>query len=381
MKVGILTQPLSNNYGGLLQNYALQQVLKGMGHEVSTIKWETPKVSPLHRYLWRIKLFLLSVMGSKEYSLTKKERDIILQHTHRFVRNNISICNRVARSIDDFKEIAQQEHFDAIVVGSDQVWRPRYNSFIGSMFLDFLGNSKVLRVAYAASFGTDCWEFTPEMTTRCRELAQKFNMITVREKSGVELCRDYLGVEAKQVLDPTMLLNREDYQDMVFSEKDSISTGTLFHYILDPTEEKRQLIERVAKSQGMTPFTIMPKYQNENRTRHNVKSHIEDCVYPSVTSWLRGFMDAEMVIVDSFHGAVFSIIFNKPFWVIANEERGNARFDSLLSLFELEDRMVTYCEEIDWNKPIDWEMVNEKRKSEQIRCKDLLITELSKKKY
>ena len=80
-----------------------------------------------------------------------------------------------------------------------------------------------------------------------------------------------------------------------------------------------------------------------------------------MTSWLRAFMDAKMVIVDSFHGAVFSIIFNKPFWIIANPERGNARFSSLLKLFGLENRItdVFHLHEIDINQPIDWKSVNE----------------------
>ena len=147
-------------------------------------------------------------------------------------------------------------------------------------------------------------------------------------------------------------------------------------YILDPSAGKITFIEKVARNQRLKPFTIMPKCQAENRTRKDVKKHIEDCVFPSVTSWLRGFMDAKMVIVDSFHGAVFSIIFNKPFWVMANAKRGNARFDSLLSMFGLEDRMITPGEDVNWSKPIDWAMVNEIRQNEVVRCKKLLAEAL-----
>ena len=121
----------------------------------------------------------------------------------------------------------------------------------------------------------------------------------------------------------------------------------------------------MAVEKGLKPFTVMPKCQAENRTRWDVKNRIEDCVFPSVTSWLRGFMDAEMVIVDSFHGAVFSIIFNKPFWVIGNSKRGNARFESLLGLYGLEDRMITPGDSVDWGKTIDWDRVNEIREREK----------------
>ena len=97
------------------------------------------------------------------------------------------------------------------------------------------------------------------------------------------------------------------------------------------------IIEEVAKSLDLMPFKVMPKYQVNKKT---IKQ-IDDCVFPPVTQWLRAFIDAEFVVCDSFHGAVFSIIFNKPFIVIGNKERGLARFSSLLKTYELEDRIIT----------------------------------------
>lgn len=376
MKIGILTQPLHNNYGGLLQNYALQQVLKGMVHEVETVDWEPVKVGILHGLLWRWKETLLSIVlkdrESPRYQLTDKEQKIISKNTHRFIKRYISVCSSIAKKQEDFHSIDETCQYQAYVVGSDQVWRPSYNPFQTSMFLDFTSCEDVKRIAYAASFGTSAWEFSPQMTEVCAQLAKRFDLITVREESGVRLCREHLGVEATHVLDPTMLLNREDYEKVVIAENEPNSAGTLFHYILDPSEEKTALIEGVAKAKGLQPFTIMPKCQAENRTKWDVKHRIEDCVFPSVTSWLRGFMDAEMVVVDSFHGAVFSIIFNKPFWVIGNNKRGNARFESLLGMFGLEDRMIEPGQKVDWIAPIDWERVNEIRQKEKERCVELL---------
>lgn len=385
MKVGILTQPLLNNYGGLLQNYALQQVLKRLGHEVETVDWKPVASNSLKEKVWRKKETLLSILlkdrERPRYSLTDKEQEIISKNTHGFIERYISICTFTAKKEEDFHSVDETCKYQAYVVGSDQVWRPSYNSFPKTMFLSFVERKDVKRIAYAASFGTSAWEFTPQMTNECAQLAQKFDLITVREKSGVDLCREHLGVEATHVLDPTMLLNSEDYKNVVMAENEPKSAGTLFHYILDPNEEKRGLIERLAADQGLLPFTIMPKFQAENRTRKDVKKRIEDCVFPSVTSWLRGFMDAKMVIVDSFHGAVFSIIFNKPFWVLANAKRGNARFESLLGLFELEERMISMdslSENFDWNKEIDWKKVNDIRQKEVSRCKSLFDGVLKK---
>ena len=382
MKIGILTQPLHNNYGGLLQNYALQQVLKGMGHEVETVDWFPEKAGALKEWLWQKKELLLSLtLKDRErprYQLTNEEEAVIGSNTHHFTNRYITVCPQKVGRIEEFRSIDAVYKYDAYVVGSDQVWRPSYNSaMMTAMFLDFTNRKDVKRIAYAASFGTSAWEFTPAMTEECARLAKKFDLITVREKSGVDLCREHLGVEATWVLDPTMLLNSEVYEKLVLAENEPKSAGTLFHYILDPSDEKKALIEQVAAKQGIQPFTIMPKCQAENRTRWDVKHRIEDCVFPSVTSWLRGFMDADMVIVDSFHGAVFSIIFNKPFWVIGNSKRGNARFESLLGLYGLEDRMIASGEAVDWNQAIDWTRVNEIRDQKRIECIQLLEKSIS----
>ena len=385
MKIGILTQPLHNNYGGLLQNYALQQVLKGMGHEVETMDWMA-KTNTLRRWLggWKERVLYLidKTVELPRYQPTTKEMEVISQNTHRFIKKYISVCHNKAATLEDFGVIAKENAFEAFVVGSDQVWRPKYNPLQLAMFLAFTEELQVKRVAYAASFGTTAWEFTNAMTKECSRLVKAFNLVTVREKSGVDLCREKLGVKAIHVLDPTMLLNREDYERLVESEKEPVRQGTLFHYILDPSIEKKALIEQMAADNGLVPFTIMPQCQAENRTRWDVKHKIEDCVYPSVTSWLRGFMDAKMIVVDSFHGAVFSIIFSKPFWVVANAKRGNARFESLLGTFGLENRMIS-IENIgnnsDWNKPINWKKVNSILETESIHSKTLLYNVLNQK--
>lgn len=377
MKIGILTQPLHNNYGGLLQNFALQKVLKGMGHEVETVDWFPEKAGRMHEWLWQKKELLLCLIlkdrDKPRYQLSNEEEKTIGRNTRYFVEKYISLCPQRAAKMNDFSIIDVDLCYDAYVVGSDQVWRPSYNSMLTpAMFLSFTERHDVKRIAYAASFGTSNWEFSSVLTEKCTRLAKNFDLITVREKSGVDLCKEHLGVESTWVLDPTMLLGSEDYERVVFAENEPVSKGTLFHYILDPSEEKEALIERVAANLGLNPFTIMPKCQAENRTKWDVKHRIEDCVFPSVTSWLRGFMDAKMVIVDSFHGAVFSIIFNKPFWVISNAKRGNARFESLMEIFGLEDRMVNPGDDLDSKKEIDWERVNEIRHKETARSKILL---------
>ncbi|MDE6807820.1 MAG: polysaccharide pyruvyl transferase family protein [Prevotella sp.] len=381
MKIGILTQPLQANYGGLLQNYALQQVLIREGHDVETIDWDSNK--SIRVQLSRLKWKILSSLFPKKYPKysyqpTDREKAVIQQHTNHFISTYINSIGKV-HAESGFAEQARKGCYDTYVVGSDQCWRPRYNTFLSSMFLDFVQDKKARRIAYAASFGTDQWEFTPKQTSVCTPLVRKFNLVTVREDSGVTLCKNHLGVNAIHVLDPTLLLTKEDYICLIEAEKEPRAVGSLFNYILDPDTRKSIFIQQVAKSQGLKPFQVLPKCQAENRTKEDVKNHIEDCVFPGVTSWLRAFMDAEMTIVDSFHGMVFSVIFNKPFWVIGNAARGMSRFTSLLKVFHLEDRLldIEHLEQVDISKPVDWDRVNAILEEKREESKSLLLNELN----
>ena len=384
MKIGILTQPLQANYGGLLQNYALQQVLLRAGHELETIDWFYPSYHSLRERLYRIKRAMLSVFFPEKYpklryKITEEERKVIQRNTNHFISTYINHTEKV-RTKEGFITKAKEGDYEVYVVGSDQCWRPKYNPFLASMFLDFAKDDKVKRIAYAASYGTDQWELTPKQTEICAPLAQQFDFVSVREDSGVKLCKDHLGVDAIHVLDPTLLLTKEDYIHLIEAEKEPKAQGTLFNYILDPNTVKSAFINRVAKERGIKSFQVLPKCQEETRTKEDVKNRIEDCVFPGVTTWLRAFMDAEMTIVDSFHGMVFSIIFNKPFWVIGNANRGISRFTSLLKVFHLEDRLLdaNHLKDVDINRPIDWASVNAILEQKRNECINLLLTELSK---
>ena len=380
MKIGILTQPLRTNYGGLLQNYALQQTLIRAGFEAETIDWGEPE--GFRQSLYRIKIRVRHALfpgrwPEPMYRPSADEISAIRRNTGYFVNKYIRHTEELT-SGDMFAKQAKRGGYEAYVVGSDQCWRPCYNYYLPAMFLDFTRDKKVRRIAYAASFGTDKWEFSPKQTDICAPLAKKFDLITVREDSGAGLCKRYLGADATHVLDPTMLLAKEDYIHLCEAENEPRAEGTLFHYILDPDTMKTSFVGKVAAETGLKAFQVMPKRFIGNHTREDMKCRIEDFVFPRVTTWLRAFMDAEMTIVDSFHGAVFSIIFNKPFWVIGNEKRGMARFTSLLKMFHLEDRLVDESElgNLDFHKAIDWNEVNSILEEKRRASKELLLENL-----
>lgn len=334
MKIGILTLPLHTNYGGILQAYALQTVLERIGHEVVVI--DTPNVKSAPSLFTLAKRLVKRLLGYRVgvFSEWKHNRvyPIISQHTQPFVDKYIH--RRVVNSPNELRA----NEFDAIIVGSDQVWRPKYYGKIEDAYLAFAKGWHIKRIAYAASFGTDDWEYTPEQTKTCGELLRMFDAVSVREASGVQLCKEHFGVEAQHVLDPTMLLAKEDYIRLVETADVPKSKGTLLNYILDDSPEKRALIEWVAKEKGLVPFRVNSRIEDH-------AAPLEERIQPPVEQWLRGFYDAEFVVTDSFHACVFSILFGKPFVVVGNKERGMARFESLLKLFGLEDRLISSIED------------------------------------
>lgn len=375
MKIGILTQPLHNNYGGLLQCFALQTILKRLGHEVWVVQRETAEkqLTMIDRGFYYIRQIIKVCIGRKFVRLfSSRQKEYVTRKTKYFVSEYIDPKTDILTTTDNLRKCHLNYKFDAYVVGSDQVWRPRYSPCITNYFFDFLSpQDKVKRIAYAASFGVDEWEFSEDETSKCKDLLKLFDSVSVREASGTHLCSKFFDRnDALHVLDPTMLLEKEDYIRIVERENEPKSPGNLFYYILDESTVKFQLIESITSQINAVPFTQMPKCKI---TYENLRDRLEDCVFPSVTAWLRAFMDADMVITDSFHGCVFSIIFNKPFWVIGNEGRGMARFESLLSLYDLQDRLIkNNIVPIDVKIPIDWSRVNAIKNEWQQRSMNFL---------
>jgi len=376
MKIGILTQPLISNYGGLLQAWALQTTLERLGHEVIILnRVYGSDRSPLIEFMAYIKRVIFSVISNnRNSSLTEDDLSYIRQHMARFIAKYHHKSPDLHNS-RELKTFARKNRIEAFVVGSDQCWRPWYSPNILNYFLDFAEGWNVKRLSYAASFGVDQWEFSSTQTEKCAVLAKLFDAISVREESGVELCNKYLGVDAQLVLDPTLLLRKEEYVQLVKNEKEPQVGGELFCYVLDMDKSKSEFIDRVAAEMGFKTCFCMPRLK---RTYENYVKDKDSCVFPPVTKWIRSFMDAEIVVADSFHGTVFSIIFNKPFWVLGNSVRGMARFYSLLKLFGLEDRLITpdRLVNLDISQPIDWALVNKKHEMLREQSLRFLMTNL-----
>jgi len=366
MKIGIVTLVGANNYGNILQNYAMQHVLRQLGHEPLTLfrgVW-------LHIYLYDdvlryiLHIIKTTLTGEFKYHQFHLPRTIEQRGMRQFIKKHIT---HTSPRRNFSRQDVRRYGLDALLVGSDQTWRPQYVLSIEDMFLSFAEEADVLRMAYAASFGVGDWEFTPLQTEACSALVKKIKYISVREESGVKLCKEHLGVDAEWVLDPTMLLSRKDYEELCTDEprRDNL----LFAYILDRSAEKEIFVKRVAASMGLTPYITDGDIKSASRPER----------------WLAAFRDAHYVITDSFHGTAFSLIFGVDFTTITNAHRGNARFESLQHLFPtISGRVVSpdslSNKELPQLPPIDWEEIRQIFAQKRESSMDFLRRALKKEK-
>ena len=363
MKLAIITQPLFDNYGGILQCYALQTILQRMGHEVIVLRRYG---MPLNTWIFLLRCVSFLKCIIRRYLLGQKQWAIInpwalwyvpdkskwLYGSRRllaqFIDKHFQQSSPLT-STDDMARWANTHPCDAFVVGSDQVWRGAYNADVTESFCSFLPDTDPRRrIVYAASFGTEYVDISPEKLPECRRLAQFFSAVSVREQSAIRLAKEALGIEPQWVLDPTMLLTAEDYRSLWQHEESQWEGITT--YVLDASEEKSQIQHDVSQTLSLPVNALMlPPINQDGKPVDMIPVEV----------WLKAFAQASFVITDSFHGCVFSIIHRKPFIAIANRERGIDRFTSLLGYFGLMDRLIFSLEEYQQKRsslltPIDY---------------------------
>lgn len=342
MKIGILTQPLHCNYGGVMQAWALQQALRRMGHEPELIArwWTVPMSAPsaARRIGSFVKTLCLKGLRHRDdlllrnpfprnYSPVRPE-----SCDRQFVKDHVAQTQRI---YDDGKlrAVIDRRGYDAFLVGSDQVWREIYSPRIETYFLDFLSASDHRRrIAYGASFGTDSAYISEEKLPACRALLRRFDTVSVREDGGLRIAREVFGrKDAVRVLDPTLLLSADDYRRLI-KPADLHGNGSyMAAYILDMDDGKREVASDLSARMCLPVNRMSASYSGRPM--------------PTVSQWLANFAGAAFVVTDSFHGCVFSIIFHKPFVAIGNARRGLDRFTSMLGPLGLSGRLVMDADE------------------------------------
>lgn len=337
---GIITLIDYNNYGNIMQRYALQQFLLQNGYSFVSYEHNLPIANDLN--------------------------DGRVQFTAEFVRRHIFT-----------QTFSKEQNLSSYIVGSDQVWRDFTYEYpeeqLGFFFLNFLKKENVKRIAYAASFGRNSLKeakITPELSAYIDPYLRKFDAVSVREKTALKIVSDAWGVDAEVVIDPTMLLSAEVYSKLISRSVQKIDpVDGIFTYLIGVSDENERFLEKASDFMKKALYRIdLADYSGP---------------LPPMEQWLCGLRDADLAIVDSFHGAVFSIINNTDFVVLENKGSGMERMVNLLELFEVEGRIVKHGAVDDFSfeaiSPIDWVAVNKKLAKLRMQSSEWLIDAVQSK--
>lgn len=394
-RVGILTLPLLANYGGLLQTAALQECIRKLGGTPINISYALPSVLNTWHIQGKAKKFLLSIMlrlGFFELIFNLYNcRWISLNCARVFGKLGLRSLMRARKGARQrsfiqryikqtpycspyrLSKLIRKHNITACVAGSDQVWRYGYVPDKRLFFCSFApAEVRKNSISYAASYGVDTWEWPADLTETCRPLAQDFKAHSVREESGVELCRQNLEVEAQWMPDPTFLLSKADYLEIIAqSNLPPVEKPAAYiaYYILDMTPEKRQCLDQLSWTTGLPLVNCM--YENP-------EAEADKSYYRPIEHWLNLIESARYMVTDSFHGSVFSIIFNTDFFCFGNKDRGNSRFDSLLGKLNLSHRLIQ-SDTITLQATADtpWKSVNDTLRSWQQKGQSFLKNNLN----
>lgn len=359
-KIGILNFHYSNhNYGAVLQAAALAHKLSQLGYEAEhidyipkkkkNIKDEIKIAISLSMDFLHLKKLVCKILG-KKYILKNeiKNEHVFEEFRAKWLKRGEDIFTNPT-SLN-----AISDKYDAIIVGSDQVWRPKLFVNINDYYAYFLGFSskKTKKISYAASFGVDDWEFKNDIdfTLKIKKLIKRFHSISVREDSGVQICEKYFDIVAQHVLDPTLMVGRGFFDSIIGNEAIK-NNKKISYYKLDPDINFLERIKKISLCAGLESENIY--YQDR----------LGMLTYNPVPEWLRKIRDSELIITDSFHCVCFAIIFNKEFYCCVNHDRGISRLESMLSILGLESRLIEddMLDDSLFNKSkIDYEVINKK---------------------
>ena len=340
-KAGIITFHRAENFGAVMQTYALQEVLKSLGAEVYVIDHHNKNIEAQYHIfnpsiLWSRKNVLVSFRNyiGRFKSLNSRR---IKKKGYLDFRNEY--LNIVAES--------KWKQCDLLITGSDQVW----NLYLTGGFDDFyfLNLPSLLgqkRISYAASSDKDPKELLKQHSAQVKNALEKFDGLSVREDFLKDKLLDFIDKDIEVLLDPTFLLDVSEYDKIAIKPKEK---GYVCIYHMTPTEEGRKLAERIASERALDVVELFGGY--EVRKSGNI------CKADLSPRELLGYLRyADIVVTTSFHGVAFSVKFRKDCWVI--DKGDNFRQKNILNKLGLNDRLVIDPEEVDINQPIDYTKVS-----------------------
>lgn len=343
-RVGIITILKADNFGAELQAYATQKTLEMMGYESEIIDylyfknadfrytsnarptWSRSKKAIIVEF---VKYRLLNKLLAKVVPLIVPRQKLFYQKFLNFHLTNTKL-SQTYHSIEELYN--NPPIYDVYIVGSDQVWNPATGSTLAPYFLTFV-NSKAKKISYASSFGVS--EIPSDKVSQYKEWINNLDSISVREVTGIDIVKTITGRDANLVLDPTLLLTKEQWMQ-VKPDKD-LGTGYVLIYNGNYRSEKiLQMARKYAKEHNV------PIYRIERRAFLNKRDenviNIEDC---GPSGFVNLIARAGLVLTGSFHGTAFSLNMGVPFYTIVKHSgHGNSRVISLLSQLDLSRRII-----------------------------------------
>ncbi|MBS4760482.1 MAG: polysaccharide pyruvyl transferase family protein [Clostridium sp.] len=322
----------SLNYGAALTAYALQEVINDLGKTCKIIDYKLP---------WVINLYKNSI-------------------SENFAQKYLNLTGPCITD-EDFAELNRKT--EIFITGSDQVFRYKYIKYFFDKYLLGFANIDKKKIAAAGSFGIDCFECENEQDLdKIKQYFSSLDYVSVREKSGVSICRQLFNKNAEWILDPVFLIDRNKYEQMAAASKMNFNEK-IVSYVLDENIEINKAYKYLQKKYDKDIVNI-------------AKSGF------SVEDWLCSIKNCDFFITDSYHGMCFALIFNKPFVCIVNKSRGKERFFSLLSYLNLENKAVDSVDELYDNDELFADIDYEHKINNQIsEFKDMSVNWLKKALY
>lgn len=348
MKIGIITYHRAKNLGAMLQSYALQKTLEKYKGKCEIIDYRNEKMEESYKVKKireckslkeKIKNILF-MKKNKAFEEVRKEFNEKVQtiSTKKYNKNNIKEANN---------------DYDLFVTGSDQVWNVKLNYDDENYFLNFAEDNNK-KNSYAASFGTN--KINEEQKEKICNQLKTFNKISVREEEGKNVVRELTGRNSELVLDPTLLLNKYEWENMINNERIE-KEKYIFVYVIAYTPTLLEFARKLGKERNCKVICFHTNYQKYRGMKNLTKVSPQD--------FLNYIKNAEAVVTSSFHGMCFSINLQKEFYYELDENKvnNNSRLKTLATTLNLEDRRIINGKCI--NNRINYSEVTKKLEAER----------------
>ena len=371
-KIGIITLHGYHNYGNRLQNYALQEIIKSLGYEVDTIIIKSCKNTNRHITEKLKKIFRNSPKKNisiimdriKQKYLFQKNKKLIDSRMKVFIDFSKKYLNEIFVMNDPGSIHRLAQKYNYFVVGSDQVWNPIYINDMEKYFLTFA--NKKQRIAYAASFS--CPDIPEQYKEQYKDWLKGMSKISVREKAGADIIKNLTGIDVPVLLDPTMLLSKEKWTSISKRAKNKPEGEYILTYFLGKMDKKtNEYIKSIATETKMEIVHLA-----------DIKDHESYMTGPS--EFIDYINSASLILTDSFHGVVFSILMRTPFIVFRRIHRGPSmysRIETLLDMFHLRSREIQNIKDNEEIFNLDFSHIEPILKSEREKAINYLKEALS----